>query len=92
MAPPKRAPKALKKKGETVISGKVTVDLPRVEVESSDEESRSPPRPEADPNSGTGAGSTSGEGTRPGDGQEAGPVDQSTTLGTDTAGQSSNAE
>ena len=92
MTPPKRGPRALKKKGEPIISGKVSVDLPRVVVESSDEESRSPPRQEADPNSGTGTGSTPGEGTRPGDGQEAGPLDQSTTEGTDNAGQSSSAE
>ena len=92
MAPPKRLARALKKKGDTLLAGKVRVDLARVEVDSSDEESRSPPRPEVDPNSGTGAGSTSGDGTRPGDGQETGSVDQSTIQGADSAGQSSNAE
>ena len=95
MAPPKRVSrskaKCLKKKGDTLPPGKnVRVSLARVEVDS-DDESRSPPRPEVDHNSGTGVGSTPGDGARPGDGQETG-TDQSTAQGTSSARQSSNAE
>ena len=93
--PPKRASrseaKCLKKKGDTHPSGKnLRVSLARIEVDS-DDESRSPPCPEVDPNSGTWVGSTPGDGARPGDGQGAG-IDQSTIQGTSSAGQSSNAK
>ena len=84
MAPPTRAPRALKK-GEPKLSGRVSVDLPRVELESSDEESRLPSRQEADRNPGDGTGSTPGAGTSPGD-------DQQTTQGSGTAGQTPSAE
>ena len=72
---------------------KVLVNLPRVELESSDEGSRSPPRQEEDRNPGDGTGSTPGAGTNPGDSQQTGPQDQSsTTQGSDSAGQTSGAE
>ena len=71
---------------------KAMVSLPRVELESSDEDSRSPPRQEEDRNPGDGTGSTPGAGTNPGDVQQTGPQDQSTTQGSGTAVQTSSAE
>ena len=71
---------------------KVLVNLPRVELESSDEGSRSPPRQEEDRNPGDGTGTTPGAGTNPGDVQQTGPQDQSATQGSGTAGQTSSAQ
>ena len=83
MVPPKS-----KRVTRQVLSKKSAVSKARAGVDS--EESRSPPRPEDDPNSRADSMSGAGTGTR--DGQETGGDSQSDAQGTSSAGQSPNAE